>query len=480
MTQARISPGSARDPAPLGKPSTLLIIGGGAAAFAAATRAADLGVEVTMVNDGLPIGGTCVNVGCVPSKHLLEAVRRHHEANNPPDGFVRSQSTLDFKALMQRKDDLVETLRKANYSDVLDALGNVRLIEGRARFTGSREVEVDGERLTADGILIATGARTFIPPVPGLAEAEPLTNITALELEEVPKSIAVIGGGPLGLEFAQIFARAGSDVSDVELMGRILPQHEPEVSEEMAKHLADEGITVKAGCRLVRVEGKTPEIKLYDDDGCIATVERVLSATGITPNTDNLGLETAGIETDKKGFIQVDARQETNVPGVYAAGDVTGSMPLETVAAKQGYNAAHNAITGESRSIDYDQVPHAVFTDPQVASVGWTEEREMEELGSCLCRTLSMEYVPKAHAAGDTRGLVKLVIHPETHKILGAHAVGVNAAEIIHVPLMAIRAGWTIDELIETVHVFPTYSEAWKMCAQSFTRKVEAMSCCIV
>lgn len=472
---------SATDETPNGKaPETLLIVGGGAAAFAAATRAADLGVEVTMINDGLPLGGTCVNVGCVPSKHMLEAVRRHHDANHPMADFTKSTSTLDFAALKASKDKLVASLRTMNYHDVLDALGNVDLIEGRATFTEPREVEVNGRRLTADRILIATGARTRLDGVPGLAEARPLTNITALELEQLPESLAVIGAGPLGIEFAQIFARAGTNPASVHLFGRILPQHEPEIQANVATHLANEGISVHAGRRVVRVEGQSPEIRVHDDQGNVTVVEQVLAATGITPNSDGLGLDVAGIGTNPGGFIEVDARQQTNVAGVYAAGDVTDTMALETVAAKQGYNAAHNAITGESRTVDYDQVPHAVYADPQVASVGWTEERMMQELGSCLCRTLPMEFVPKAHAAGDTRGLVKLVIHRESHKILGAHAVGVHAAEIIHVPLIAIRAGWTIDDLIETVHAFPTYAEAWKMCAQSFTRDVKAMSCCIV
>lgn len=465
------------------KPKNLLVIGGGAAAFAAATRAADDGVKVTMVNAGLPLGGTCVNVGCMPSKFLLEATKRYREARSPSflyDGWIRSSAEIDFGQLKTAKDRMVAAARGMNYHDVIEALGNVRLVEGRGVLTGPKEVKVNGERHTADVIILATGARTAFPPVPGLLDAEPLTNVTALDLTELPSSLSVIGGGPLGLEFAQVFARAGADVSAVEVMGRILPQHEPEVSKELEKHLADEGIRVKTGCKLTKVEGKPGRIRVYDTGGCIAEVERVLAATGIRPNTDNMGLERAGVQLDKKGFVVVNERFETNVPGVYAAGDVTGKMPLETVAARQGAFAAHNAITGESKTINYDLVPHAVFTDPQVASVGWTEERMMKELGFCDCRTVPMEWIPKAHAAGDTRGLAKLVIHPETRKILGAHVVGVNAAEIIHIPVLAMKAGMTIEELIDTTHTFPTYSEVWKFCAQSFTRDPDTMSCCIV
>ncbi len=458
----------------------LIVIGGGAAAFAAATRAADLDAQVLMINDGLPLGGTCVNVGCIPSKFLIEALKEYEHARTGRDDWFFSKATLDYAKLKKGKDALVSALRQRNYYDVLEALGNVTLIEGRARFVAPHEVEVNGERFSSERIIIATGARTLIPPVPGLKEAEPLTNITALKLEELPRSMAVIGGGPLGLEFAQIFHRAGADVSTVELMGRILPQFEPEISQALAEILQREGMRIHVGHRLVKAEGKSGRIRLYDSCGCITEVDRVLAATGIRPNSDNLGLEKIGVKLDPKGFILTDERQETSVPGVYAAGDVTGKMPLETVAAKQGFNAAHNALTGEAKTIDYDLVPHAVFTDPQVAAVGWTEEREMQELGECWCRTLPLEAVPKAHAAGDTRGLVKLVVHPKTRKILGAHAVAVNAAEIIHVPLLAMRAGFTIDELIETVHVFPTYAEAWKICAQSFERNLKTMSCCVV
>ncbi|MGQ0534992.1 MAG: mercury(II) reductase [Methanobacteriota archaeon] len=462
---------------------SMLIVGGGAAAFAAATKAADHGVRVTMVNSGLPLGGTCVNVGCMPSKMLLEAAKRYREAAHPSflyDGWLKSSASLEWRELKSAKDRMVAAARRMNYHDVIEALGNVTLVEGRAHFTGPKEVKVNGARHAGDVVMIATGARTLIPPVPGLVEAEPLTNVTALELEDAPRSIAVVGGGPLGLEFAQIFARAGAEVTAVELMGRILPQHEPEIGEELEKHIARDGIRVKAGCRLVKVEGGPGETKLYDSGGCIATVDRVLAATGIRPNTDGMGLEAAGVALGKGGFVDVNERFETSVPGVFAAGDVTGKMPLETVAARQGALAAENAITGSARTIDYDLVPHAVFTDPQVAAVGWTEERMMRELGTCWCRTLPMEWIPKAHAVGDTRGLAKLVVHPDTRKILGAHCVAPNAADIIHIPVLAIRAGMTIDDLGETTHVFPTFSEVWKFAALAFDRDPETMSCCIV
>ncbi|GIV15178.1 MAG: mercuric reductase [Armatimonadota bacterium] len=458
----------------------LIVVGGGAAAFSAAIHARDLGVKVLMVNNGLPLGGTCVNVGCVPSKFLTEALREYTQSLKPHGRWCSSASTLHYARLIEAKDALVSALRQRNYAEVLETLGNVTYIEGYARFVDARTIQVSNRRFRAERLIIATGARVRIPPIPGLRETKPLTNVTALQIKEPPRAMAVIGGGPLGLEFAQIFHRAGSRVTVVEVAERILPQHDPEVSEALKQILEEEGIIIKAGCQLVQVEQEGNAVRLYDAGGCVAEVEKVLVATGIQANTEELGLEAAGVQLDSKGFVVTDERQETTVAGIYAAGDVTGKMPLETVAAKQGYHAAHNALTGESLTIDYDLVPHAVFTDPQAASVGWTEEHAMRKLGSCWCRTLPLEAVPKAHVIRDLRGLVKLVVHPGTHRILGAHAVAPNAAEIIHVPLFAMRAGFTIEELIDTVHVFPTLAEAWKICAQTFERHMKTMSCCVV
>lgn len=453
----------------------LLVLGGGAAAFAAATRCADDGVEVVMVNDGLPLGGTCVNVGCMPSKFLLEALQKHEEARRGAP-WREGASRLDYAALATAMRRMVERTRVENYRDVVDALGNVELVEARGRLVGPRSIEADGRRFDGDAVLVATGARTRIPDVPGMREAEPLTNVSALDLEAPPESLAVLGGGPLGLEWAQVFHRAGSEVT---LLGRVLPREEPEVADAIHDELASQGIRFRRDARPTRVEGGPGALVVHDDRGDTTRAARVLAATGLRPNTEDLGLEAVGVRTDARGFVAVDGRGETSVAGVYAAGDVAGYPGLETVAAKEGFLAAHNVITGESRGIDYDHVPHAVFTDPQVASVGWTEARMMRELGRCLCRTLPMAKVPKAVAAGDTRGLAKLVVHPDTRVIMGAHAVGRDAAETIHVPTLAIRAGWTTDDLIGTVHVFPTYAEAWKTCAQTFTRSARAMACCV-
>ncbi len=462
------------------EPFDLMILGGGAAAFSAAIRATELGARVLMGNDGLPLGGTCVNVGCVPSKFLLAAVEEFWRLRVEKPPWLAGAATLDFERLMQEKDELVTSLRQRNYWDVLQALGAVTLVQERARLVSAQEIEAGGKRYRGQRMVIATGARPRLPSIPGLEAAQPWTNRSALAQRSVPRSLVVLGAGPLGLEFAQIFHRVGARVRVLEVAPQILPGHDPELAEELACSLQEEGIEIRTGCTVQRVEGHPGALRLFDERGVCTETERILAATGIQPNTDRLGLAEVGVETDARGFIVTDRTQATSVPGIYAAGDVTGVMPLETVAAKQGFLAAEHALTGSGPTLNPELVPQVVFTDPQFASVGISEARLMEETGRCSCRTLPLSAVPKAHVTGDTRGRVKLVVEPSTGRIRGAQAVGRQAGEMIHVPLLAMKAGWTVRELIDTVHAFPTYAEAWKICAQTFFRASATMSCCVV
>ncbi len=470
----------------------LVIIGGGAAAFSAAIAASELGAQALMVNEGLPIGGTCVNVGCIPSKFLLQALQRYQCClNTPPWLRVSGRVELDFVRLIEEKAQLIQALRARNYSELLEHLPGIRCVRARGRLIGadaaggcctlpsSFTVEVGGQSVRARRVLIATGARTAIPPIPGIEEAEPLTHIQALELREPPKSLVVLGAGPLGLEFAQIFRRAGSEVTVMEIAPRVLPNHDSEIASVLQSYLESEGIRFLLASKVERITGKPGESVLWVDGEPVVRAERILVATGVRPNVEGLGLEKLGVARDERGFILVDARQETNIPGLYAAGDVTGIMPLETIAARQGYNAAYNALTGDARTIDYQRVPHAVFTDPEVAAVGLTEEAARARFGECLCLRLSLQAVPRAHAAGDVRGMVKLVLHPQDKRLLGAHAVAPHACELIHVPVVAMAAGMQAPELLETVFVFPTYSEAWKIALELMERPLTQRSCCV-
>lgn len=459
----------------------LIVIGGGAAAFAAATKANDLGAATLMINAGLPLGGTCVNVGCVPSKHLLgiaEALMATTHSVFDSVRPARPNGHFSVKAAREEKDALVASLRDRNYEEVLHSLEHLEFREGRGRIAAPGKVDVGGEVIEGRHVLVATGSRASVPPIPGLAEAGYLTNVEALQLDEAPRKLVVIGGGPLGLEFAQIFARFGSQVTVLEALPQIVPKAEPEIAAVLQEALEADGIEIRTGMRIERVQPGPPKTVVCGPEAtdCFEA-DAILVATGIRANTDELGLENAGGRLTKVGFVETTNWYEAG-QGLWAAGDVTGRMPLETVAAKEGALAAANALEGKRDALNYDAVPWAVFTSPQLAGVGLTEDESMARTGYCNCRTVYYSQVPKAMAVKDTLGAVKLTVDRE-NRIRGAYVCGTNAAEIIHEATLAVRLGLTVDDIINTVHVFPTYSEAIKLAAQAFTRDISVMTCCI-
>lgn len=462
----------------------LVIVGGGAAAFAAATRASELGARTAIINGGLPLGGTCVNVGCVPSKYLLEL--GHKLFYCPQSEFKgikrRARFAFDFDEAIEGKDEIIGSLRESNYYDVLQGLNGVTLYEGKARFLSPDEIDVDGQMLQGRRFVIATGSTTRLIPVPGLAEAGYITNVEALSLNRPPASLIVIGAGPLGLEFAQMYRHFGSTVAVLERESQVLPREEPEVAAELQRCLEAEGISIMTGAVIQRVSrGAGPKVveARVGQETRRVEAEELLMATGVAPNTRGLGLEHAGVTIDKNGFVKVDKTLRTSAKHIWAAGDVVGRMFLETVAAKEGSVAAGNALQGSRKTIDYNSIPHAVFTTPQVASVGLTEAELMRRLGRCSCRTVNISQVPKARVVGETRGLIKMVAHPDTEVIMGVHMVAPMAADLIHEAALAVKFKLTVDQIIDTVHVFPTLSEGIKLAAQSFKRDISRMSCCV-
>ena len=462
----------------------LIIIGGGSAAFAAATKATDIKKTALMFNTGLPLGGTCVNIGCMPSKNLLSQGDEFYYSQRPKFKSLRNSAKplFDFQAAIKEKDRMVEKARKQNYTRVLKSLKGVALLEGRAQLAGPNQVEVAGQIYEANKILIAVGASTKSLPIPGLDAVRWLNNTTAMQLQRLPASMVVIGGGPLGLEFAQMFAHFGTKVTVLEAAEHILPRHEPEIAAELQRCLEEEGINIHTGIRIEKVaERSGKKVIPFQESISAREVEsdEILLATGIKPNTADLELEKAGVRVDKNGFIQVNQYCQTDNPNIFAAGDCVGKMPLETVAAKEGALAAENALTVPVRTLNYDHVPSAVFTNPQVASVGLTEQEGIRRFNSCLCRTIYMNVVPRALAVSETRGVYKMAIHPHSHKVLGVHIVAPDAADLIHEATLAVRLGLTIDDIIDIIHVFPTFSEGIKRVAQSFTRDVSKMSCCV-
>ncbi len=461
----------------------LIIIGGGAAGFAAATRADELKIKTAIINAGLPMGGTCVNVGCVPTKYFLAVGKELYSPKHPKFKSVPPiQVTFDFEEAMKEKVSLLNSLRQKNYQDVLNSFRHVTWIEGRGIFESEHIIRVGNRLLEGDKILIATGCSSKIPPIEGLNDAGYITNKDALSLPKQPSTLVILGGGPLGLEFAQIFSRMGTKVTLLTHGQRILSIQEPEISELLRKYLESEDIKIFTNTRVTKVTnmGKQKEVTL-EKEGRKETIttEDILVATGVAGNIQNMGLEKIGIETEKDCHVKVNEFLQTNIPHVYAAGDCVCHICLETVAAKEGKIAVENAFQNAINKIDFSTVPYAVFTDPEVASVGLTESKYMEKYKTCDCRIVYMNKVPKAFAVNDTRGLLKMVVHHKTKKIMGVHILSPVASEMIHEAVLAIRCGLTVDDIIDTVHVFPTFSEAIKIAAQAYRRDISTMSCCV-
>jgi len=476
----------------------LVILGGGAAAFAAITEASGRGLSTAMVNTGLPIGGTCVNVGCVPSKHLLvlgENAATPQE--NPFDAVQYSdgEPTVGWAEALDGTDDLVERFRQSNYVDVADHFGT-DIYEGYGKLVGDTTIEVvdgpdEGTRITGEKALVATGSSPWAPPIDGLEEVDYYTSETILEERDLPESISMIGGGYIALEWGQILHRVGVDVTILQRSERVLSDMEGQLGREVQRAFREEGIDVVTGNRFQQVRSPATDggaeavqqdvtVETTVDDECRKfTADALFVATGVKPNSENIGLEAVDVETNTNGTIHVDEQFQTTNPDIYAAGNVIGEPELETVAAKEGNHAVKNAFGEESATIDYDAVPAVVFTSPEVAAVGTTELEYMDEHGTCSCRTVRMEDVPRAKAVENTDGLVQVVKHHETDEIVGVNMVGPRAADMIMEATLAVRFGLTVDDIIGTVHPFPTFSEAFKHACQAFRRDTSTMSCCV-
>ncbi|MDS0280190.1 mercury(II) reductase [Halomicroarcula sp. S1AR25-4] len=475
----------------------LVILGGGAAAFAAITEASRRDLSTAMVNTGLPIGGTCVNVGCVPSKHLLAVAESGAAASENPFDAVRypEEPTVDWADALDGTDDLVERFRQENYVDVAEHF-ETDLYEGYGQLVDDTTIEVvdgadKGARITGEKALVATGSSPWVPPIDGLDDVDYYTSETILEERDLPESILIVGGGYIALEWGQILHRVGVDVTVLQRSGHVLSDMEGQLGREMQRAFEEEGIEVITGndfqrVRTLAADGGAEAIQSgiaveTTVDGAERTVtgDALFVATGVQSNSEGIGLETVGVETNDDGTVHVDEHFQTTNPDVYAAGDVIGDPELETVAAKEGNHAVKNAFGDEGVSIDYDAVPAVVFTSPEVAAVGTTEREYMDEHGTCSCRTVQMEDVPRAKAVKNTDGLVQVVKHHETGDIVGVHMVGPRAADMIMEATLAVTFGLTVDDIIDIVHPFPTFSEAFKQACQAFRRDTSTMSCCI-
>lgn len=459
----------------------ILVVGAGSAAFSAAIAAAEIGARVVMAGEGA-IGGTCVNVGCVPSKTLIRAMQAVHDGKNASrfDGVNGVSGVFNWKALVQQKQALVDGLREAKYEDLLREYQNITYVKGRARFTGNgTEVEVYSTLYHPKKVILATGASSTLPPINGIQSVPVLDSTKALEMETLPESLLVIGGGIIGCELGQMFARAGVKVT-ICCRTRLLPDAEPEVSKALAGYLRQEGVTVCQGVEYRKIErgGKGIALTCQTPDGeQVIEAEQVLAATGRKPNTTNLRLEKAGI-TVNGGSITVNEYMQTSHPDVYAVGDVTGQDMFVYMAAYGGKIAARNALEGNKRSYSNEAMPSVVFTDPQVARVGLTEAEAKARGHDVKTSLITLDYVPRHIVSRDTRGLIKVVADGKTDKLLGATILAPEAGDSIQTVLMALKAGLTTEELSNTIFPYLTAVEGVRLAAQAFKKDVTRLSCC--
>jgi mercuric reductase len=469
----------------------LVILGSGSTAFAAAIRAAELGKTAAMT-EMRSLGGTCVNRGCLPSKNLIEAARIVWEAAHPRyPGLKPAKIAVSFAELIAQKQEVVETYRGKKYQSILTDDENIQVFDGKAELLDAHTVRVGDVTLSGDQILVATGTRPVIPPIEGLDRVPYLTSdlLTVnegMELTELPDSLVIVGAGYIALELGQMFHRFGTRVTILERSQVILPRYEPEVSDALTFILRKEGVNIVTEAQVTRVaQTSVDEIEVTANvSGKPQTfsAQKLLIAAGREPNTDGIGLEKVGVTLDERGYVKVNDELQTSVPNIWAAGDVIGnhteSQPATPVGAHDGVIAAVNALSGERRKVDHRVIPRVIFTDPQVAVVGQTDEEVVGSGIRCWCGTIPLEYVPRAGATHQTDGIAKIVIDRDTQEVKGVSLVMPNAGEVIHEAAMAMRFHAKLEDFIDMIHVYPTMAEALKIAAISYFKDPARLSCC--
>ncbi|KJS63344.1 dihydrolipoyl dehydrogenase family protein [Streptomyces rubellomurinus] len=451
-------------------PYDLVVIGGGSAGLTAARLAADLGAHVALIERDR-LGGDCLWTGCVPSKTLLHAAAQVHAARRAHRyGLTAATGPADWTAVAVRVREAIGRIEPHDSPEALTRLG-VEVIRGEARFTGPRTLDADGRIMAFRHALVATGSSPHLPAVPGLAEAGALTSDTVWDLPELPRRLLVIGGGAVGCELGQAFARLGSQVTVVEAEQRLLPTTEPQAADLLQRRLAAEGVTVHTGAVLRSVRPDTADLTTADHTEHTLAFDQVLVATGRRPHLAALGLEAGGIRTTDRGFIATDARLRTSNPRVFAAGDVTGRLPFTHVAGVQAGDAVLNALLGLRRHLDYDAMPYAVFTDPEIAQVGLTAARARDRYGDAArTRLLPHEEMDRAVTENATDGFTQLVLGPKG-RIVGATVVGPRAGEAIVELAHAVRLKWSPGRLAATVHPYPTHADGPWLAALAKARR---------
>ena len=449
--------------------------------MAAALKAAERGARVTLIERGT-LGGTCVNIGCVPSKIMIRAAHIAHLRRESPfdDGIQATTPAILRERLLAQQQGRVDALRQAKYQDVLDAQPAITVVHGEARFQDARHLAVrlaDGDQrvLAFDRCLIATGASAEVPPIPGLADTPYWTSTEALVSDTIPRRLAVIGSSVVAVELAQAFARLGAKVT-ILARNTLFSREDPAISETITAALRAEGIEVLERTQASQVAHVDGEFVLATRHGELRA-DRLLVAIGRRPDTRGLHLDAAGVAVDPQGAIEIDSGMRTSAAHIHAAGDCTTQPQFVYVAAAAGSRAAIN-MTGGDATLDLSSMPAVVFTDPQVATVGLSEQQARHAGMRVDSRTLSLDNVPRALVDFDTRGFIKIVVEQASQRLLGVQAVTPQAGDLIQAAALALRARMTAQDLGDQLFPYLTMVEGLKLAAQTFRKDVKQLSCC--
>jgi pyruvate/2-oxoglutarate dehydrogenase complex dihydrolipoamide dehydrogenase (E3) component len=440
-----------------------IVIGAGQAAKPLSFALADLGWKVAFI-ERAELGGTCVNTGCTPTKTMVASAQVAHYARDASRWGVNAGSvTVDLPAILARKNKIVQNARDAIQNGI-DRRPNIRLVHGQARFIAPHQVQVGEETFESEKIFIDTGTRPSAPKIPGLDSIPFLTNASVMELQQIPKHLLVLGGGYIGLEFAQMFRRFGSLVTIIHRGARVLADQDEDIVNELQKALQAEDISLQLATNTTRLENRHGEIVLSADgpQGPLTiSGSHILVATGRTPNTDDLGLDKAGISTDDRGYIKTNGRLETNVPGVWALGDVKGGPAFTHISYNDFQIVYANLIEGKNLTIENRYLPYALFTDPQLGRVGIAERQARASGKKFKMGTYPMTSVSRAIEKGETAGLMKIIVDAETDRILGAAILSSEGGEIVQILGAMILANAPYTLLKGAVYIHPTLAEGF-------------------
>lgn len=446
----------------------VLVIGAGTAGNDAANTARRQAKSVGLVERG-QVGGDCIFNACIPTKALVHAARTYKRMRSADFfGLPVLAQDANYKNVKKFKDKIVSGIGTGRDERLVKS--GINLFRGDARFLSPREVVVGKETITAEKIIITTGSYPAAPPIPGLKETGYITNIEALQLEKVPAKLAIIGGGPIGVEFAQIFSTFGSTVHIYEALERILINEDEEISNTLTGLITKQGISVMASVKIMNVRktgsGKSIQFKDASDNELTNEYDEILVATGRRPAIDDLDLSKAGVDTNKKGIV-IDGSMRTSVPHILAAGDVTGTYNFTFIAWEQGDVAALNATGDGQKKLDYTVLPRATFCDPEVASVGLTEKQAQEQGHHVKIGKFDYANLTRPIVADEMDGFIKIVAEDSSGRILGGHILGAEASSLIHEITLAMKMRATVADVGNTFHAYPTLSEGVRYACQA-------------